>query len=140
MRTAPLAWIAVFPTLAVSFIGCGGYSTSPSTPTIPTSTPSVMPSGAGGTINFTIPTPAPIACKPTPVTITVGESVNINCTAPDYVGPFTWSIANSAIASIEPNNETFTYFSVTGLNNGTTTFSLQDQLGGSGADTITVSP
>jgi hypothetical protein len=101
-----------------------------------------MPSGeaGGGTINFAIPTPAPISCTPVPVTIAVGQSVNIHCSAPDYVGPFAWSIANPAIASIQSNSEAFTYFSVTGLNAGTTTFSLQDQLGGSGSDAIIVSP
>ncbi|MGB6986174.1 MAG: hypothetical protein WBD74_09410 [Candidatus Aquilonibacter sp.] len=140
IRPAQITMLAAF---AAAFSGCGGYSTSPSTtaPPTPTSSPSVEPSGeGGGTVGFTIPTPAPVACTPAPVAIAVGQSVNINCSAPDYIGPFTWSIANPAIASIEPNSQAFTYFSVTGRNTGTTMFLLQDQLGGSGSDTITVSP
>jgi len=104
-------------------------------------TPSPTPSGAGGGITIVVPSPSPILCTPGPTLVTVGQHVVIDCTAQGYSGSFTWRVANPAIASVAQfNNETFTFFVVTGLQAGTTTLTLASAPQGTGSDTIVVSP
>jgi hypothetical protein len=65
----------------------------------------------------------------------------LECTAQGYVGSFTWILTDPTIATVEQfNNETYTFFNVTGLKAGTTTLALVSQPGGNGIDTIVVSP
>jgi hypothetical protein len=76
-----------------------------------------------------------------PLTLAAGQQVQLDCTAQGYTGPFSWSVADPTIASVvQFNDETYTVFRVTGLAAGTTTLTLQNQPGGTGSDTIVVSP
>jgi hypothetical protein len=110
----------------------------PTTVSSPTPIPTT---GAGGGITIDVPTPSPVVCSPAPVSVAVGQNALVDCTAQGYIGSFTWSVADPTIVSVQQfNNETFTFFTITGLKAGTTTFSLQSQPGGTGSDTIVVSP
>lgn len=130
--------------LSVTLVQCEGGSTSAlpapgqSATPAPASTATADP---GGQITFTVPTPSPILCSPAPITVAVGQHVLVDCTAQGYVGPFTWSVADPTIVSIQQfNDETYTYFTAVGLKAGSTMLSLQSLPGGTGSDTITVSP
>ncbi len=108
---------------------------------VPTPTPSPSPSGspAGGTTVIVVPTPAAILCSPPSVVVAVNGTAIIDCSAQDYGGKFTVTIANPSIASVQQSDSlTFTYFTVTGLSVGTTTLTLQSQPGGTGSVPITV--
>jgi hypothetical protein len=73
--------------------------------------------------------------------VAVGQRVVTTCAEQGYIGAFTVTVANPTIASVEQfNAQQFTLFNVTGLKAGTTTFSLEAQGGGTGSDTIVVSP
>jgi hypothetical protein len=111
-------------------------------PTIPpTPGPSPSPTAGGNVVVIVIPTPSPVLCTPAPVAVAVGQTAVVDCTAQGYGGPFTWTVADPTIASVQQyNSETFTYFTVTGLAAGTTTLSLRSQPGGTGSLSITVSP
>ena len=75
------------------------------------------------------------------ITTAGGTTVQLNCAAQSYVGPFTWVVADPTIASVQLfNNENFGIWNVTGLKVGTTTVSFQSQVGGVGSDSIVVSP
>lgn len=64
----------------------------------------------------------------------------MTCTAQGYIGPFTFAVADPAIATVEQfNDETLTIFDVTGLHAGKTTLSLRSEPGGTGTDEIVVS-
>jgi hypothetical protein len=133
--------------LVASCSSSSGGNSTPSGPTPSPVTPSPSPSAtqssanAGGTITIVVPTPAPIVCSPSPVAVSVGVTVQLNCSAQSYVGPFTWTVADPTVASVTLfNNENFGIWNVTGLKAGTTTISLQSQVGGVGSDSIVVSP
>ncbi len=80
-------------------------------------------------------------CTPNPVAVSLGQPVTFVCSAAGYSGPFTWTVADPSIASVlQFNDETYTVFTLTGLEAGTTTLSLLSQPGGAGSDTIVVSP
>ena len=64
----------------------------------------------------------------------------ISCTAAGYIGSFTYSVANPAIATVELAPGTSTLFYVTGVAVGTTTLSLESDSGGIGKDVINVVP
>jgi hypothetical protein len=63
----------------------------------------------------------------------------VQCSSQGYVGPFTLTVADPAIAAVQPANGTFTYFYVTGLAAGSTTLTLNFSSGGTGSVTIDVS-
>lgn len=112
---------------------------SPTPKPSPTATATAPP--ASGSISIAIPTPAPVVCTPAPVTVPLGESALLECTAQDYSGPFTLTVANPAIASVQQvNPQTLTFFHVNGLAVGSTTLSLLTLTGGTGSVAITVSP
>lgn len=98
------------------------------------------PGGSSGSIDIGVPTPSPVLCSPSPVSVPVGQSAVIDCTAAGYVGSFTAGVADPTIASVQLAAGTTTFFYVDGLQTGTTIFSLQYPSGGAGADTITVTP
>jgi len=79
-----------------------------------------------------------VLCTPAPVTIAVAQQTIISCTEAGYSGPFTWTVANPAIASVQLAKETFTLFYVVGVNVGTTSVSLTSNTGGVGQATIKV--
>jgi hypothetical protein len=105
----------------------------------PSPSPSTSPSPAGGTTVIVVPTPAAIVCNPPSVIVAVNGTTIIDCSAQDYGGRFTLTVANPAIASVQQSDSlTFTYFTITGLSAGATTLTLQSQPGGTGSVPITV--
>ena len=114
-------------------------SASPSA--LPTASPTAVPSGgSGGQVVVAIPTPAPALCTPAPVSVPVGQTVVIDCTSQGYNGPFTVTLTDPTVASVQVANGTFTFFYVNGLKVGTTTLSLQFPAGGTGSVSISVTP
>ena len=112
----------------------------PSTPSPIPSTPSPTPT-PGGAIVIIVPSPAPILCVANPVTLHVGASAQITCSAQGYIGNFTWTVANPAVATVTQfNDEDPTLFTVTGVSAGSTSVSFKDQPGATGSETITVLP
>jgi hypothetical protein len=76
-----------------------------------------------------------------PVTLHVGASAQITCSAQGYIGNFTWTVANPAVATVTQfNDEDPTLFTVTGVSAGSTSVSFKDQPGATGSETITVLP
>jgi hypothetical protein len=127
-----------FAALSTTLTQCAGSGGSARTIAPPT--PAPTPTPAGGII-IVVPTPAPVVCTPAPVSVAVGQQVVVTCTAAGYVGPFTWMVADPTIATVQQfNGETFTVFTATGLKAGSTTLSLESAPGGTGSDTIVVSP
>lgn len=111
------------------------------TPPPVTTSPTPSPTPGGGVIVIIIPTPSPVLCTPSPVDVAVGATVQMACSANEYSGPFTLTIADPTIASVhQVTEQQYTSFDVTGLAAGTTTLSLQTRSGGSGSVTITVFP
>jgi hypothetical protein len=105
----------------------------------PSPSPSTSPSPAGGTTVIVVPTPAAIVCNPPSVIVAVNGTTIIDCSAQDYGGRFTLTVANPAIASVQQSDSlTFTYFTIPGLSAGATTLTLQSQPGGTGSVPITV--
>jgi hypothetical protein len=127
-------------TLAAALAACGAGSVS-DVPVAGATPGALAPAAAGGATAIFVPAPAPIVCTPAPVVVGVNGTVVIVCTAPGYAGPFTLSVADPTVASVQQSNAlNFTYFNVTGLRAGTTTLSLQSQPGGTGSVAITVAP
>jgi hypothetical protein len=131
----PALFISLLPVALVTMVDCGGSIFVPAasrSPAVdpPTGTPgpaaSAGPSSppGGGTIVIVVPTPAPVLCVPAAVTIAVGQDAIVACTAQGYVGKFTSTVANPAVASAAVAAGTTTLFYVTGLAAGTTTLSL----------------
>ncbi len=105
-----------------------------------TTSPTPAPTPGGGVIVIIIPTPSPVLCTPSPVDVAIGETVQMTCTANEYSGPFTLTIADPTIATVhQVTEQQYTSFDVTGLAAGTTTLKLQTRSGGSGSVTIVVS-
>jgi hypothetical protein len=95
---------------------------------------------AGGIAVITIPTPAPLVCSPASVTVPVSQTAVINCTSQTYFGPFTWSLSDPSVASVQLATGTYTFFYINGVATGTTTLSLQFPDNGGGSVAITVTP
>jgi len=68
----------------------------------------------------------------------VAEQTVITCTEQGYIGPFTFTVANPAVASVQLAPGTFTLFYVAGVSVGTTSLSLESSSGGVGTTTIQV--
>jgi hypothetical protein len=85
-----------------------------------------------------LPTAAPLICSPTPVVVPVAQTTIISCTSQGYFGPFTWSLSDPSVASVELATGTLNFFYINGLKPGTTTLSLQFSIGGTGSVSITV--
>jgi hypothetical protein len=132
--------------------GCvGGSVALPSAgPTAaPTASPSASPSagptasagpGSGGEVVVGIPAPAPVVCTPAAVSVPVGQRAVLNCSSQGYFGPFTLTLDNPAVASVQPVTGTNTFFYVYGLQAGTATLSFAFSGGGTGSVGITVTP
>lgn len=124
-------------------VACGGAAQSPvpSSPA-PTSTSTATPASTGALgIVIPVPTDAPVLCVPSPVNVTVGQTVRITCAAAYYIASFTLQVADPAIASVQQYNpENPTLFNVAGLAAGTTTLTLSYPPTGSGSVTIVVTP
>lgn len=112
-------------------------SPSASSNATPAPSPSASQS-AGGTTVIAIPSPAPVVCVPASVSIAVAQSIAIACSAQQYIGTITGTVANPAIAALQQS--TAQTLTVTGLAAGTTTLSLRTQPGGTGSVAITVTP
>jgi hypothetical protein len=126
----------------------GGYSTvriepspSPSPTTAPSASPTASPgAGSGGEIVVGVPTPAPVLCTPVAVSVPVGQRAVLDCTSPGYNGPFTLTLSDPAVASVQVVAGTYTFFYVNGLKAGMTELSFTFSGGGSGSVQITVTP
>jgi hypothetical protein len=81
-------------------------------------------SSPGGQIVISVPTPAPVVCTPSPVSVPAGQRMVIECSAP--------------VVTLATG--TYTFFYVAGLAVGTTTVTLQSQPGGTGSEQIIVTP
>lgn|GEM_PF-3787121 len=140
-RSAPLGAAALAIALAT---GCGpgvvGGALFSGAQTRLQPTPGPTSSGPGGQIVISVPTPAPVVCTPSPVSIPVGQRTVIQCSAQNYNGPLSFSVADPATALVMPATGTYTFFYVAGLAVGTTTVTFQSQPGGTGSEQITVTP
>ncbi len=127
--------------LGLALVGCQA-----SAPNITRADPMPIPSPTssaatgGGTIVIGVPTPAPVLCSPAPVTVAVNQRTVVDCTAQNYSGPFTPTVSDPTIASVQLATGTFTFFYVLGLKAGTTTLSLAYPPSGTGSVAITVTP
>jgi hypothetical protein len=124
--------------------GCGpgvvGGALFAGAQTRPQPTPGPTGSSPGGQIVISVPTPAPVVCTPSPVSIPVGQRMVIECSAQNYSGPLSFSIADPATAVVTLATGTYTFFYVAGLAVGTTTVTFQSQPGGTGSEQIIVMP
>jgi hypothetical protein len=127
---------------------CTGGSTALPAPA-PTANPSASPSASptasatsngGGEVVINIPTPAPVLCTPAPVSVPVGQRAVIECTSQGYNGPFTLSLSDPTVASVQVVGGTYTFFYVNGLVAGTTTLTFGFSAGGTGSVAITITP
>ncbi len=100
-------------------------------------TPTQSPA-SGGVVVIVLPTAAPLICAPTPVIVPVAQTTIISCASQGYFGPFTWSLSDPTVASVELATGTLNFFYINGLKSGTTTLSLQFSISGSGSVSITV--
>lgn len=117
----------------------------PAASATPTAPPSAVPNpnptqtpSSGGLVVIAIPTPAPLVCSPAPVTVPVDQTVIINCNSQGYDGPYTWSLSDPTVASVQLATGTLNFFYINGLKTGTTTLSFQFSITGSGSVSITV--
>lgn len=128
----------------------GGTATTPITPAnvssnatpspAPTAGATASPAPGSGEVIIGIPAPAAVVCTPAPVSVPVGQRAVLNCTSEGYNGPFTVSLDNPAVASVQLVSGTYTFFYVYGLQAGTATASFASTGGGSGSVGITVTP
>jgi len=119
--------------------GCAGGGGTPGAPPPPTATPSATPTGSsGGVVIIPVPTPAPVICSPSPVDVSVNQTVGVDCAAAGYGGPYTFIVADPTIASVTKANGVFTHYFVTGLKLGTTTLTVHYGQGGGGSVVINV--
>ncbi len=142
LRRGRYCAVATLLALGLALVaGCGdctpNFSRADRTPT-----PSPTPSAAtgGGTIVIGVPTPAAVLCSPTPVTVAVNQRTVVDCSAQGYDGPFTLTVGDPTIASVQVATGTFTFFYVSGLKAGTTTLSLADPPSGTGSVQIMITP
>ena len=103
----------------------------------------VQPNGnTGGVVVIVVPPAAPERCSPAHITVVVGQSTVVACTAVHYGGPIAASVANPAIASVRTSGGLMVprYLYVVGLKAGTTIVSVSYPHGPTTSYTITVHP
>jgi hypothetical protein len=81
-----------------------------------------------------------VLCTPAPLSVPVGQRAVLNCTSQGYNGPFTLTLSDPTIATVQVVSGTYTFFYVNGLVAGTTTLTFGFTGGGTGSVTITVTP
>lgn len=68
--------------------------------TTPSPGPLTTPNSPSLRIGITVPTPAPIVCSPSPIVVTVGQTIAAACSEAGYGGAFQFAFADPAIATI----------------------------------------
>ncbi len=135
--------LAANVTYEFALYGVSVAAPSPTPAPVPTPAVATSPSatGPGGGISFAVPTPAPVLCLPSPIVVSVQKTVVVDCRADGYFGPFTWTVGDPSIASVQQYNaETQMLFNVTGLRSGATSLTLLTRPQGSGTVSIQVNP
>ena len=76
----------------------------------------------GGVLVIPVPPAEPVRCSEVHITVDVGQSTLVTCSAGHYVGPITARVENPAVASVGTSSgrELPQYLSVVGLHPGTT--------------------
>jgi hypothetical protein len=95
---------------------------------------------SGGGVTIIIPAAQPVLCTPSPAVVGVNQRIVVTCASDGYAGPISYSVADPTIANVQLAVGTSTLFYVSGVTAGRTTVSFETQSGGSGQETITITP
>jgi hypothetical protein len=108
----------------------------------PTATePSPTSTAANGNATIVVPTFAPVTCTPQTVSVVVGGTSIVDCSAADYGGLFSSVVTDPTIASVSmasPSSADF--YAIAGLSAGSTTITFSTKSGQSFTVSVSVAP